>query len=658
MIIRQRPKAVLDIEAYRNYILIALKNIENGKVATFERSAWCDFNPEDLIKVLTKFTIVTFNGRRYDEPVLKYIIAGATPDKVKALSDDIIVNELRVWDAEKKYNLPRCLYIDHIDLIEVAPGQASLKIYGGRVHSRRMQDLPIEPDAIITEQQRPILGSYCVNDLDTTIDLFTQLKPQIELRERMSVEYEVDLRSKSDAQIAEAVIRKQIEDIKGERIWRPEFPRGYSFKYQPPSFIRFDHPELRKALEVFKSATFTLDEKGDVVEPKEVGELNFTIGQTIYQLGIGGIHSCEKTIAHVADGLYDLYDRDVTSYYPNIILNQRLMPGHLGPDFLKVYKAIVDRRIAAKKAKDKVTDAALKITINGSFGKFGSKWSVLYGPNLMVQTTVTGQLSLLMLVDRLEARNIRVVSANTDGIVIKCHRAKRDTMLAIFSDWERETGFQTEETQYTALYSRDINNYIALKPDGTYKVKGAYADPNLSKTPTNQICVRAVVDWLQFGIPIETTIKRCTDIRQFVNVRQVAGGAIKVTHTNYDDSLTPAKQRDLLLANGWQVVEPGPVAKMKLDHPFANLEGPCDVKTAYRRHCGEDESYYLGKAVRWYYAKGESGSIAYKKNGNKVNRTQGAKPIMELPNTCPNDIDHDWYIHEAESILSDIGVKK
>ena len=47
----------------------------------------------------------------------------------------------------------------------------------------------------------------------------------------------------------------------------------------------------------------------------------------------------------------------------------------------------------AKRTGDKVTNEAMKIMINGSFGKFGSKWSVLYSPDLLIQTTVTGQLA-------------------------------------------------------------------------------------------------------------------------------------------------------------------------------------------------------------------------------------------------------------------------
>jgi hypothetical protein len=482
-------------------------------------------------------------------------------------------------------------------LIDVAPGKASLKIYGGRLHSRRMQDLPIEPSAIIKQNERELLTTYCINDLDTTIDLFYKLSSQVDLRKKMGEELGMDLRSKSDAQIAESVIKKQIEAIKGTKIYRPELPDDYSFNYVAPKFIKFKHPWLITALKVFESEAFTLNEKGDVAEPENVGMLKIKINQTVYQLGIGGIHSCEKTVNYIAGNDYILVDRDVTSYYPNIILNQRLYPKHIGTEFLTAYKSIVEKRIHAKRTGDKVTDASLKIVINSSFGKFGNRWSALYSPDLLIQTTVTGQLALLMLIEALEDAGIQVVSANTDGIVIYCHKRNQAALFSIIAAWEETTGFNTEETAYTALYSRDINNYVAFKPSGSYKAKGAYADAELSKTPTAQICVQAVVDHLQLDVPIETTIRSCRDARMFVSVRSVTGGAVK-------------------------------------------------------------GNVYLGKAVRWYYAKGETGSINYKKNGNKVAMTDGAKPLMLLPKEPPEDIDHQWYIAKAHSILADLGVKQ
>lgn len=65
------------------------------------------------------------------------------------------------------------------------------------------------------------------------------------------------------------------------------------------------------------------------------------------------------------------------------------------------------------------TDGGSKIQINGTFGKTGSPYSVLFAPTMLIQTTITGQLSLLMLIEWHEIYGIPVISANTDGVVIK-----------------------------------------------------------------------------------------------------------------------------------------------------------------------------------------------------------------------------------------------
>ena len=199
-----------------------------------------------------------------------------------------------------------------------------------------------------------------------------------------------------------------------------------------------------------------------------------------------------------------------------------------------------------------------------------------------------------MLIEALERDGISVVSANTDGIVISCATSDYDWMDYLVHEWEQHTGFTTEETEYQALYSRDVNNYIALKKDGKFKLKGVYAPTGLMKNPANEVCVMAVLKYLENGTPIEDTVRNCLDIRRFLTVRTVKGGAVK----------------------------------------------------------GEE---LLGRAIRWYYAKGETGTINYKVNGNKVPRSDGAVPLMNLPDELPNNIDYDWYINEANDILKVIG---
>lgn len=588
-----KPTLIFDTEVYRDYFLLKFMNAETGNERDFEMYTGQPLDRVTIRKILQQYRLVSFNGNNFDLPIIAVALSGADNAGIKRVSDKIIKNNYKHWQLG--IDLPK---VDHIDIIEVAPGIASLKIYGGRLHFPKMQDLPIDPDDSITPELRPLMRQYCGNDCRTTLALFNKLAGQISLREQMSAQYGVDLRSKSDAQIAEAVIRHEVEKMTGRRLPKEDPFRlgGKSFKYKTPGFIQFSSEMMRSTLAVVEAAEFQIGGNGVVTMPKEIGALKIRIGGSVYQMGIGGLHSTEKSTAHRADDDHVLIDRDVASYYPRIILNCGLKPANMGDHFTHVYNSIVERRLAAKHAGDKVTADSLKITINGSFGKFGSPYSILYSPTLLIQTTVTGQLSLLMLIEMLEAEGINVVSANTDGIVIKCRRDKLDLLDFIVWEWEAATGFETEETRYRALYSRDVNNYVAIKPDGSVKLKGVYAPAGLQKNATNAIVSDAVVAFLRDGVHVSNTILDCQDITKFVTIRSVKGGAV------------------------WR---------------------------------GEP----LGKAVRWYYSTGvdPEETINYKVNGYKVPRTEGARPCMELPAEFPDDVNHEWYINEAMEVLKEIG---
>ena len=654
---------VFDLEVYRNYFLAMFRRVDTGKTRVYEMYEGQPLQVEELRRILTTYRLVSFNGNNYDIPMLTLALTGASCAKLKEASDQIILGNLRGWQFEQLHGIKIDPRIDHIDLIEVAPGQASLKLYGGRLHSQRLQDLPIEPDATIIPEQRQQLVSYCGNDLQTTIDLWNHLQPQIELRENMSKGYGIDLRSKSDAQIAEAVIRKQVSQILGQPVNKPTIPPGTTFKYEPPKWMRFTTPPLQKVFEDVIASTFTVTADGGVSMPPALNDRAVAIGSSVYRMGIGGLHSSEQCQGIVVDADHLLIDRDVTSYYPSIILGGELSPLHMRERnaFQRVYRGVVEKRVAAKKAGNKVVDSALKITINGTYGKLGSKYSAIYSPHLMIQVTVTGQLALLMLIERLESHGIRVVSGNTDGIVIHCHRAREAELLSHIQWWEQITGFNTEDTNYRAMFARDVNSYVALKKGGGIKGKGAFADASISKNPQNTICVKAVKALIEHGTPIEQTIRSSRDIREFVTVRTVRGGGCQIVQTRYDDALTPGQKRDVLLAAGALQVVPGPLTKAKFDW----VPEGCgyDIETAYRIHCGEDRIKYLGKVVRFYIGKSSEGAIYYKEKNktggrNKVPGSDGAVPVMDLPSEFPSDVDYDFYIREANDMLAQIGASE
>lgn len=649
-----------DTECYSNYWLLNLKSKRTGTRRRFEKfpEFGIELDLRALRYTLENYLLIGFNLKHYDIPMIVLALTGASTEDLKRASDAIIVGGLKCWEFYERYGLAEPAWIDFIDLIEVAPGDGSLKLYGGRLHSKRLQDLPIDPAAELTPHERDVTADYCDNDLDTTHDLANHLEPQIELRESMSKMYGLDLRSRSDAQIAEAVIRSELTKIVG-RLNKPITPPGTKFRYTPPKFLRFETDQMCLRLAEIASSDFIIDDNGSPIEPPALAGMVIAIGEGRYRMGIGGLHSSEKCVSHYArDGML-LVDVDVTSYYPAIILNCELFPKHLTEAFLTVYRSIFERRVKAKREKNSTVEKVLKIVLNGSFGKFGSRYSLLYSPHLMIQVTVTGQLALLMLIERLHLHGIQCVSANTDGIVLHFHETNLEEVRQHIKLWEKATGFTMEETFYKALHSRDVNNYVAVKDGGGVKGKGDYADIGIAKNPSNAIVNTAVKAHLEHGTPLGETITDCEDIRQFLTVQRVTGGAIKVLRTNYDETLTPGKKRDFLLANGWHVVEPGPLAKLRLA-PMAGEPGRT-VEAAYREHCGEDEFEYLGKVVRFYIGRGVEGALHYRKRNasgarNKVPASDGAVPCMDLPDTLPRDIDHDFYIREAEKQLQLLGV--
>lgn len=585
----------LDVECYKDYFLIQFLN-RYGKVASYEKYGDSDLDKDAIKRLMKDYRTVGFNSISYDLPMIAASLEDRTCAELKALSDEIITSGKPSWAIVRKEALKIPEAWKHTDIFNVVPGMASLKIYGARIGMKKLQELPFQPDNSISPADRKVLRKYCTNDLRVTRGLHQKITKQLDLRTAMGEEYGLDLQSKSDAQIAEAVLRSEIYTITQSPPKPPVVKEGATFRYVDPKNITFKTPELRDLLKRLIGTEFRLAKSGSIALPDWLKATRIKIGGGAYRMGIGGLHSSEKGRTITAGKDEFLADFDVTSYYPSIILQQGIAPVGLGDDFLTVYGKIVNARLAAKRSGNKVAADTLKIVINGSFGKLGSKYSALYAPNLLIQTTITGQLALLMLIERMEEVGVSVVSANTDGIVVLGDNTSEEDVAQVVSDWELDAQYGLERSDYTSLHNRDVNNYIAVKPDGTTKRKGVFADAGLMKNPAFGIVSDAIASHVSGGAGYVTAIHSCEDINKFVMVRTVNGGAI------------------------WR---------------------------------GDT----LGKAVRFYYSTevGAEETINYVTNGNKVPQSDGGKPCLDLPETMPTDIDRERYVRLAQTALEGIG---
>ena len=581
----QKQQLFFDTECYPNYFLIVFKGldgIEECFIQDEERNL--ELPPSRIKQLLKERQTIGFNSRFYDIPMITYALTGVSNKLLKDMSDRII-NE-SAYDVLCEHQLWCPKEYDHIDIINVAIGKNGLKMYGARINTPYLQDLPFDPSVKLTKEEKKIVKEYCSNDVDITKDLYLYLKKEIDIRSVINDEYGVDVRSKSDAQIAEVLINKELSSNKLK-------VKEFDFKYKAPSYIKFKTDTLNDLLGKFKAIEFKFKTGDKLIKNNKIA--NISINNVSYAVGIGGLHSTEEARTVVAMDDEYIIDVDVVSYYPTIILNNEYCPSNYEPkDFLTFYQKIYNDRITAKKENNTGKANVYKIILNGSFGKFGDQYSILYSPELLIHTTITGQLSLLMLIETLEQYNYNVLSANTDGITIRVKKDKYDFFKKIISTWETRANFKTEEVRYRSLHNQSVNSYIAIKEDGTLKCKGVFGSGDLSRNPAIKICKEAIFSYLLDKRKVEDTIMNAKqDPSNFIMVRKCAKGGY------------------------WK---------------------------------GE----YLGKIVRWYWSlKGEP--ITNPK-GDKVANTDDAYPIMSLKDKLDN-INYEKYIKKTYELLETIGIK-
>lgn len=625
-----RPIAYCDLETYKNYFLCKFLFENDGTFLDFVLFPGQKLNVLGVLCVLARHTIVTFNGVNYDCPILALALSGADNQSLKDANDVIITRGMKPWDFYRAYNVELPTYVDHIDIMEVLPGvMIGLKTYGGIAHCETIQDLPIEPSALIDIFDRMRLSKYCGNDLLTTQVLYKIAleKEWISIREHISAEIGIDVRSKSDAQISEAITIAKL----GFRPQKRVVESGYQFLYQMPSFVSFQTEQLQEVQRIVARSPFTVLNKDEYTEEldengkkqktgirmhPDIAAIRVRIGSSVYKFGAGGLHSQEHGVFYETNDEYEICDDDVGSFYPKILINQKLYPVQCGPQQLVIYTGTFHERMAAKFAKRKKEANSKKIVLNGWFGKQGSKYSIAYAPELLMQTTISGQLMLLMLIEALELSGISVVSANTDGIVTRTPRGMKLRRMRIMKEWEAVTDMNLETTYYRGIYLRDVNNYFAITMDGEIKRKGLFTPPEVgsgpsgSKAPHREICSDAVIAYVKDGTPVEQTIYRCRDIRKFVSVRASKGGAVRRVNEGTD-----------------------------------------------RERFENDDVEYLGKVVRWVYRRDYEGAIYNKLSGNQVADSKGAWPVMTLPKQMPEWVDYEYYVRNANAMLKEIGIQ-
>lgn len=433
------------------------------------------------------------------------------------------------WYNLKEYTMPPIGDLDRHYYHERLPEAKGMTDRELNIHYRNVFERFI-PKEYLNE-----MADYNDNDVYIVAELIRMNQEEVLLRYRISEEYKVDVYSASRSTIADKVIVKLYSKFTGLHpkafIDTKTIRRKIVVSEILSDKIAFSTPELNDILSDIRSLTLR-GEKGEF-------DREFTFMGTSYTIATGGLHSNEIPAVYIENSDSIIVDRDVASYYPNMIRSLKVCQKHLIPKaWFRIADTIVDERLEHKHlAKDKSLDvmerdkhataaACLKIVANaGIFGKMGSEKSFLCDKKAMYQVTINGQLFLLMLIEKLELAGIHVISANTDGIVTIVPRELEQTADDICHWWEKHLGLELEFTYYTKYVTEGVNSYLTVKRGGSSKFKGRMNPKmfleDLSKGYNSPIVAKCVTEYFINGTPVMETLRNAKSILDFCRTQNV-----------------------------------------------------------------------------------------------------------------------------------------
>ncbi|MBV8266646.1 MAG: hypothetical protein JO252_10000 [Planctomycetaceae bacterium] len=517
-----RRAVAFDVEAYPGRWLVGFYGRDRrgealvGRVVDGDRAA--------LGRTLERLArrrkiLVGYNSSAYDVPMLRAILGGRD---AYATSREIIEAERRPRGARRRIDLRGCprLPCDHIDLagrLRKNGRFPSLKAVAANLARPELRELPYPPDADLGAAEWAEIRAYNRVDLEHTWAVLEAFAPEIEALALLSAEHGVDLRSTSKPGVVETIFLGAYKAAHAGR----EPPRAdvpLEVVYRPPAGVR--RPRTAAAAAWFDAVAGRPlrvawgDSKPEVAVPPAA----FALGGLRVSVGRGGIHSIDPKALYRATDEWDLLAADVASFYPALIDRKGIFPRAYGALGAGLYRAILDRRLALKAAAKaaptgaerhrlEVAQYGLKIVLNSTFGKFGSRHSTLFDLEAMLGVTLSGQLLLIDLLERLGEAAAEVLSANTDGLIFRARRGD-ERWRAALEDWQRDTEMVLEVDALDRVLLLGANCYATRDAAGAIKRKGAAlkGDPDPEKASNAPVVADAVAAALLADVPPEVTI--------------------------------------------------------------------------------------------------------------------------------------------------------
>ena len=453
---------------------------------------------ESLYKEYKKDIWVMYNGRNYDQYIIKSILLGFNP---KQVNDWIIVKDRKGWEFSSLFNkIP-------LNLFDVMPNPpVSLKtlegFMGKNIHET---SVPFDIDRKLTEKEIQETIGYCRDDVYNTIDVFIRRKNEFDSQMQLIKAFNLPLShlGKTQAQLAAIIIDAKKKRFNDE--WNIRLPENVhlgKYKHVGDWFLNSENHNSDAKLETL------------------ICGLPHTIAW-------GGIHAGlnKQQVFCAPDEV--IFDVDVDQLYPSLMIEYNLLSRAVEEP--QKFRNILNTSLELKKAGKKKEREPYKRICNITYGAEGDKFNPMYDPLHRNLVCVFGQVFIVDLLDKVEDI-ITLLNSNTDGIFVKLKRKDVNEFKRRVHEWEQRTRLHMSYDEFSSIWSKDVNNYVAIRPDGSYHSKGAYVKELSDLDYDLPIVNEAVKDYILKGIPVETTILSCTELRKFQKVVKLSSKYKWVEH--------------------------------------------------------------------------------------------------------------------------------
>jgi len=548
---------IYDIETMQElFLIVCMVPGKAGK--SFQVSKW-----KNQLDAFVRYTEansdaywVGYNNLRFDSQVVEWILRNYDQwheltnleicAKIAQKAADVIHDaNYDVFPEYREYELS----LKQIDLFKIhhydnKNRMVSLKRLEFEMDLENIEEMPIHHTKVnMTKEDVDLTIDYCYNDVDATYEFYKitlgdtdhplyKGNNQIDLRQDIEEEFGIPCLNYSDSKIGDEMIKKYYCSEKG--IDYKELPRkGYfrksiDVKNCIAKYVVFETPQLKEFLKKINKMQLGLQD-----DFKE----HIDFYGNVYSFMKGGLHTENSPKVFEADEEYEIIDWDVSSYYPAIIINNGKFPAHLGKEFLRGYKQMFDKRLELKplaKSDKKIKGivGALKLAVNSVYGKSSDMQNWIYDRQLTMFTTITGELSLMMLIEQYETNGIHVISANTDGVTIRIKKDMLPLMHKLNAWWCSMTQYELERTDYSKIIFSTVNDYLAIMTNGEIKKKGDFlTDFELHKNKSARIVPIALEHYFVSGVPVDETIRNHGNLYDFC-LRQKATRSFHYEGTN------------------------------------------------------------------------------------------------------------------------------